>query len=253
MTDVLTQLLVSIGAICVALIAGFFSYLNLVISKEQKISEFRQGWIDALRQDLSRYVSAVSFIANTNYIWHWHQEQGKALSQIEQYKLVQPAFDVAVQTYNSILLRLNPSERNKRLRALNAQFLLTLRDTRDALRADEFEEARKHADMLPEKLRPILKREWTRVKKGERIYQMTLWFAGLVLVAALVVAAGSIIRSIHAAPSRTWRSPFRPEIAEYRPAKITEDVRKFAAEQQISEEQALQVRLEQKSKVYAKA
>jgi phosphomethylpyrimidine synthase len=43
--------------------------------------------------------------------------------------------------------------------------------------------------------------------------------------------------------------------------KITEDVRKFAAEQKISEEQALQVRLEQKAKefkesgaeVYAKA
>ena len=34
--------------------------------------------------------------------------------------------------------------------------------------------------------------------------------------------------------------------------KITEDVRKFAAEQKISEEQALQAGLEQKAKEFAK-
>jgi phosphomethylpyrimidine synthase len=33
--------------------------------------------------------------------------------------------------------------------------------------------------------------------------------------------------------------------------KITEDVRKFAAQQQVSEEQALQVGLEQKAKKFA--
>jgi phosphomethylpyrimidine synthase len=35
--------------------------------------------------------------------------------------------------------------------------------------------------------------------------------------------------------------------------RITEDVRKFAAEQKISEEQALQVGLEQKAKEFAEA
>jgi phosphomethylpyrimidine synthase len=34
--------------------------------------------------------------------------------------------------------------------------------------------------------------------------------------------------------------------------KITEDVRKFAAEQEISEEQAIQVGLEQKAKEFVK-
>jgi hypothetical protein len=213
MTDMLTQLLVSVGAIFVALIAGFFSYLSLVISKEQKISEFRQAWIDALRQDLCRYVSAVSAIANTNSIWDWHQKQRKPLSQIEYQKLVQPAFDTAAQSYVSIVLRLNPVERNRRLRRSNTKFLSALRKTRDALRDDNFQEARQFADALPGKLRPILKREWTRVKKGERIYRSTRWFAGIILVTALIFAVMSLVRSMHAVPSKTSRSPFPPEIA----------------------------------------
>ena len=36
-------------SIIVAIIAGFVSFIGLVITKEQKISEFRQVWIDALR------------------------------------------------------------------------------------------------------------------------------------------------------------------------------------------------------------
>jgi hypothetical protein len=38
-------------AIVVAIIAGAFSFLGLVLSKEQKISELREAWIDGLRAD----------------------------------------------------------------------------------------------------------------------------------------------------------------------------------------------------------
>ena len=38
----------AIGAIAAALIAGLISLLGLIISKEQKVSDFRQAWIDAL-------------------------------------------------------------------------------------------------------------------------------------------------------------------------------------------------------------
>lgn len=39
---------ISIGAVGAAIIAGFFSIVSLIIGKEQKTSEFRQAWIDAL-------------------------------------------------------------------------------------------------------------------------------------------------------------------------------------------------------------
>jgi len=41
------------GTVLAALIAGVFSYFNLVNSKEQKVSEFRQAWNNSLRSGLS--------------------------------------------------------------------------------------------------------------------------------------------------------------------------------------------------------
>src|SRR5947208_1351430 len=50
-------LIAAAGAFLVAWIAGAFSLLGLIISKEQKVSEFRQSWIDALRNDLGLLVA----------------------------------------------------------------------------------------------------------------------------------------------------------------------------------------------------
>jgi len=46
----------SIGAV----IAGFVSILGLIISKEQKTSEFRQTWIDSLRSDIASLIARAS-------------------------------------------------------------------------------------------------------------------------------------------------------------------------------------------------
>jgi hypothetical protein len=52
----------AIGAVVAALIAGTVSLLGLIISKEQKTSEFRQAWIDALRCDLSAFLTQINAI-----------------------------------------------------------------------------------------------------------------------------------------------------------------------------------------------
>ena len=51
------ELLKDIGIpLSVALIAALVSVLGLIISKESKISEFRQAWIDGLRSDLAKLI-----------------------------------------------------------------------------------------------------------------------------------------------------------------------------------------------------
>jgi len=52
----------AIGAVVAALIAGIVSLLGLIISKEQKTSEFRQAWIDALRCDLTAFLTQINAI-----------------------------------------------------------------------------------------------------------------------------------------------------------------------------------------------
>jgi hypothetical protein len=42
MTEIPVQALIPFGVISAAVIGGFFSLLSLIISKEQKVSEFRQ-------------------------------------------------------------------------------------------------------------------------------------------------------------------------------------------------------------------
>ncbi len=53
------QAFIAAGAILAAVIAGAFSFLSLVMSKEQKVSEFRQDWINSLREDICKFVSAI--------------------------------------------------------------------------------------------------------------------------------------------------------------------------------------------------
>lgn len=63
----------AVGAVTAALIAGIISLLGLIISKEQKTSEFRQAWIDALRADLTAYltqVNAINDATKVRYVDH---------------------------------------------------------------------------------------------------------------------------------------------------------------------------------------
>ena len=49
--------LIVIGGFVAALIAAAVAFVGLVVSKEQKVSEFRQVWIYRLRRDLSRFIA----------------------------------------------------------------------------------------------------------------------------------------------------------------------------------------------------
>lgn len=56
------SLLSGYSALLVAFVAGAFSLLGLTVSKENKVSEFRQAWIDALRQDIAEVVAEAQII-----------------------------------------------------------------------------------------------------------------------------------------------------------------------------------------------
>src|SRR5579862_1385600 len=45
------------GTIIAAVIAALISLLGLIISKENKVSEFRQTWIDSLREEVAAVIT----------------------------------------------------------------------------------------------------------------------------------------------------------------------------------------------------
>ncbi len=205
MDQIPAQALIAIGAISAAIIAGAFSYLNLVISKEQKISEFRQMWIDALREDISQYVAAISFLSSANSMLD--VDARKTLSWQEHVKTMEPSFDKASRAYTSIVLRLNPDDNNKKLKKLNVEFLTMLSAVRQAARDDKYDEARELSDQLESKARPILKLEWDRVEDGELVFKVTRYIAGAILIAALAMSSLSIKKSFSSAQSDGANKP----------------------------------------------
>jgi len=57
------------GTIIAALITAVISFLGLIISKESKVSEFRQAWIDALRAEIAAVITharAIYYAARLN-------------------------------------------------------------------------------------------------------------------------------------------------------------------------------------------
>lgn len=56
------KLYMAIGPIIAAIIGAVVALVSLIISKESKLSEFRQAWIDSLRQEIADFLSNILHI-----------------------------------------------------------------------------------------------------------------------------------------------------------------------------------------------
>lgn len=168
----------AVGAVTAALIAGIISLLGLIISKEQKTSEFRQAWIDALRADLTAYLTQVNAINDATKV--------RYVDHAKKVEALRPLYIPLNNSTFNILLRVNPAEPNSK-RLMNAM------EAFNELTADE-------AKLTAENVRAIeneflassqilLKAEWRRVKSGERAFRVAKWLA---LTVVLVFAAAGI-------------------------------------------------------------
>lgn len=172
-----TDLSVPIAMIIVALITGLVSFVNLILAKEQKTSEFRQAWIDGLREDLASFFAAArAYTRNTasNKLGYGDIFSEKELNEFR--------YEVA-NTFYKIKLRLNPneSEHIKLLEllenAIKMQNQILANQTTDIDAITYFDQATEYA-------RPVLKNEWRRVKNGEIPYRIT---RNMVAIALLIV------------------------------------------------------------------
>ncbi|MCD9503950.1 hypothetical protein GLP37_17415 [Photobacterium phosphoreum] len=170
-----------IGAIFTAMVAGFFAFMNLVSSKEQKVSEFRQEWIDSLRNSISVYISSLSYLS---ILYKHRNDEGvdKTSTLLEFTKSVNDVYLKLNESYNDILFRINPSEKNKKTIAVNDDFLKALEETRRLYMTADFFGAVKACDELRHKTKPLLKYEWIRVKTGEPSFRFWKGFSIFILL-----------------------------------------------------------------------
>jgi hypothetical protein len=176
----------AIGAITAAVVAGGISFIVTMLAKEQKTSEFRQAWIDGLRDDLSDFISTVDTLCS-----YLRLKGSRGHSPAELLAFLEersPDIHRMGVSYNRILLRLNPRE-HKRLGTLLKELLAVMSSSEKAL--DE-----KHVDQVTQAVvgeaQSILKAEWRRVKRGEPVFRTTKYacLALFLLALAFAVAVG---------------------------------------------------------------
>ncbi|WP_054698658.1 hypothetical protein [Geotalea toluenoxydans] len=154
----------AVGAILAALITSGISFVNLVISKDQKTSEFRQAWIDALRQDLSEMIGHIFRIsALCDYYIELHKDDtDKAINEL--VKDIGKDISTVSMLFHRILLRLNPEEDKEIIDSVT-----TLHDMLSSIETNMLDQDKidKESQRLLALSQVLLKKEWKRVKRGE--------------------------------------------------------------------------------------
>jgi hypothetical protein len=179
-TAVLIALMAAGAACLAAFIAGAFSLVGLLISKEQQVSGFRQAWIDELRSDVGVFVA------------HAHQIQSFVVGHqpLNYQKFWEATRDSYIELNKAsirIKLRLNPTEREssqilQSMSEMEALFNNLAADPQSSIKISSI------ALALERDAPPLLKKEWERVKRGEPIYRLAKWMA-----LSLFVATGATV------------------------------------------------------------
>lgn len=185
--DIPDKVLVLVGAITAALIAGIVSLVNMMIAKDQKITEFRQAWIDSLREEVARMVAHATMLPFAGRLIEYADSKSKAgpeavAAQVDRMLNLAKEKKELMDAYNKILLFLNPNE-NKALVAKLAALAAV-----GAIASDTGQSKIEGmaVDALAETQR-TLKKEWERVKKGEWVYRLTKY--GIVILVPVLLAA----------------------------------------------------------------
>lgn len=174
----------AIGATLAALITGILSLLGLVISKEQKNSEFRQEWIDSLRSEIAKLIAHINS-AHGGFISHDGNLD-------ELWKIVREDYVGINEATAKIRLRLNPTENNSK------KILDSIDDLEKLFKEnkmynyqilDQFEK------QLVDRSRVVMKIEWNRVKRGEPTYRAAKYSAIFIIFLTIITLAISAARA----------------------------------------------------------
>lgn len=153
--------------IIVALISVFISFISLIISKEQKTSEFRQAWINTLRDDISKFIGQVDSIKKLILLNKVATEKDKKETSdavvLDSIKLR--------EIKSKIELLINPKE-DKHIQLVQLLNQIVEEIKKNTNLSNSINELTKLAQK-------IFKEEWDRVKNGEPIYKFSKWTFGL--------------------------------------------------------------------------
>jgi hypothetical protein len=214
------QTLIFFGVTFGAIIAGVFSLISLIISKENKTSEFRQQWIDSLRDEISNFLSNLTQYTYLSCLGDSPSEKkdgddefNKKLDKYDlefSLKRKERVFDAkleVVKYYSLIKLRINKNEVNKNLNEYNSIFINHLDVIYKEFIQKSLDKNEKHSipptnythqhfttielvneyvKLINDSASPILKYEWERVKAGEKWYRIAKYVSAAIFIICMI-------------------------------------------------------------------
>jgi hypothetical protein len=183
------------GIMFAAIVGGFFSFVSLVSSKEQKVSEFRQEWINGLRGDLSVFFSSARALCRT---MQETRSPNTTDDDIQDFKFGKEKIGhmrlAGADALYRIKLRLNKKEsKHKELHHL-LETAVKIQNRINIDKGRDYTEALDALERASDYSQDILKSEWERVKNGEPTYRYSKYFAVAVLLLGFVVFSLSAYR-----------------------------------------------------------
>ncbi len=188
---------IAVGVVIAAGITGLISLLGLIISKEQKTSEFRQQWIDSLRNEISELIGYTETgIQHLTVILRDKKATPKVcITPSDSFDKVKTEIMESEKYYTRILLRVNPKK--------HKELMGSLKKLKEVFNSDNIPSPEKLDEIETELIQVTqrtLKSEWDRVKKGEPIFKFAKYGAFFLLCLSFI-AFGYIILSHPSTPS----------------------------------------------------
>jgi hypothetical protein len=179
--EIPSTLYIAFGTVLAALISAVISLVSITLSKDVKVSELRQLWINDLRNELSSLIS----IINRQYgEWYLHEDKSpEGIKELQRNQIVES--QKCDEITHKLRMRLNPLEHQKLIAlVLELENSLANADVLyDRNRLDEL------FDKYTAESQLVLKAEWVRVKEGEGSFatakKLSKWVIGICLVAVI--------------------------------------------------------------------
>lgn len=186
---------VAFGVITAALLAGFFSFLNLISAKENKVSEFRLAWVDGLREEISIYTAAVQELVRVDgQELYTHNGKTETLTvhelNREWYIETREVYARVIESLTKIQLRINPKHIEENPTGPEAKLMSSILETRDLFNKGYYEESSLFCIDIRNAATPLLKKTWDQVKKGEPGYRIIRAGALAIIVAGTFFVSG---------------------------------------------------------------
>ena len=174
-------IMVAAGATVAAIVSALLTFVRLIVSKEETTSNFRQKWIDALRDDLSIFLTSVANISVHAQLTPKKKESGT--SDVQILSAMSSDLTSAYSSYHRIVLRLNPEEHKKLIGlVVNLERSLSKRSVMgDSTVVGDLCAEIDHESHV------VLKKEWERVKRGELTFVIVKYVSVLLLIVAISI------------------------------------------------------------------